>query len=178
MRPNLAPGSNLSVNLDKVKERHVWTVNPNRNSLKQTLAQVQQLLNKTFLKEDAAVIYTVITELTRNGLEHGCFAIGQELKSKLQDDEQFQHYLEDCELKYAGTPDLKLTLTFTDALTVEVVDPGLGFNLADLANFETNYSVINPTKLNGRGIQLVKKLSSALLVEKCPSAVKATFNFD
>jgi anti-sigma regulatory factor (Ser/Thr protein kinase) len=133
------------------------------------LAQLQQIPG---LEPHRPMLYTVLSELYRNALEHGVL----QLDSKLKDlPEGFERYVVARErgLAELTTGSIRLSVTCVQArggghLTIRVEDSGPGFDWAALPPAA-------PSGAHGRGLHLVRALCSALTFERGGRCALATY---
>lgn len=129
-------------------------------------------------------LYTVLTELYVNALEHGVLKLSSELKSTPQGFSQYvvekEQRLErignDCYIKII----LHLqTIANGGILALSIVDSGAGFEflpwLEGAENQQNPASELSANQFSGRGIKLVSQLCQELRYLENGSVVKATF---
>lgn len=123
-------------------------------------------------------LFTIITELFVNALDHGVLGLSSELKSSA---EGFSQYFFEREkrLKALETGFVDISLTFFhekvgDKVVVTIKDSGEGFDV--LSVFKNN-NVANGDTLayRGRGILLVEQLCETLEFKKNGSTVQAVY---
>lgn len=145
------------------------------------LSQLQELEGP---RDNWQEVFTVLTELYVNALDHGVLKLPSSLKDSA---EGFSEYFVQREsrldklgkedfvlikLKYQGGPD-------KGKLTITVIDSGTGFDvdsvLAKVSDvFDTQISAL---KMHGRGIGLVRELCTSLRYEANGSAVVVEYDW-
>jgi len=122
-------------------------------------------------------LYTILTELFVNALDHGILELSSELKSTA---EGFVLYFNEREIRLAeltsGFVDIKLSYHPLDGggrIKIYVSDSGKGFNI-EKQNEKNNSSEIN-TQLSGRGILLLDQLCESLVYKNNGSIVEASY---
>ncbi|MDO3385056.1 SpoIIE family protein phosphatase [Gilvimarinus sp. SDUM040013] len=133
------------------------------------------LLEVPGLRNHSGTLYTVISELYTNALEHGVLGLDSGLKN---DPEGFDQYYQ---LRKERTKEItqgfiRISLTHKTSsdggvLSVIVEDSGLGFdfNALELDRPKVEYS--------GRGLRLVSSLCDTLKIEPPGNLVKATYRW-
>jgi two-component system, HptB-dependent secretion and biofilm response regulator len=123
-------------------------------------------------------LYTILTELFVNALDHGILELSSELKNSPQG---FAHYFNEREKKLAnlstGTIVIKLSyylLTSGGRMMIQIKDTGKGFN--SLEKFKKNsISLAEKSALSGRGLELVNQLTDTLEYQENGTLVKASY---
>jgi len=103
-------------------------------------------------------VFTVLTELTTNAIDHGCLGLDSNLKT---DPEGFTHYFEKREERMARLSDadwveVRMNLT-SSSLIIEVEDSGAGY-LRDSSTLQNLEAVAS------RGLALCRQLVSEMVV--------------
>ena len=122
-------------------------------------------------------VYTIITELFVNSLDHGLLNLDSELKSSA---EGFALYYQERQnrLNTLSTGSITLELSFyqiddKNKLIIKINDSGKGFDVNQyIHNNEENKDI---TRLSGRGIELVKELSSSLEYNSIGNSVEVSY---
>ena len=135
------------------------------------LTQLQQLPG---LDEHRSVLYTILSELYSNALEHGVLGLSSQLKEQ---PDGFERYLAAREEQLASLREGSIRIGATCALwpgggqlTIELEDSGEGFDWRERAGEREQ----DP---HGRGLQLVRGLCRALTFEGCGNRVCATYGW-
>ncbi len=145
------------------------------------LSQLQELEGP---RDNWQEVFTVLTELYVNALDHGVLKLPSSLKST---SEGFTEYFRQREvrldqlgkddfilikLKYRGSPD-------DGCLTLTVIDSGSGFDVSSvLAKVDLNLAGEHSTPaLHGRGIGLIRELCSSLAYEASGCQVVAEYHW-
>lgn len=127
------------------------------------------------LRQHTGTLYTVLSELYTNALEHGVLGLDSALKDN---PDGFDHYYELRKLRLQEVTDgfirieLKHTTTTEGGrLDIVVADSGAGFSAKDVKREEggTDYS--------GRGLMLVASLCDTLEVQPPGNIVKAVYRW-
>ncbi|MAG76716.1 MAG: histidine kinase [Colwelliaceae bacterium] len=108
-------------------------------------------------------LYTILTELFINALDHGVLGLSSDLKKEA---EGFALYFQEREerLKQLAVGSVEIMLNFVraeagDEVVIEVKDSGNGF---DFEKVQEKLQETSELSLSGRGIQLVSKLCDGL----------------
>lgn len=119
-------------------------------------------------------IFTIVSELYNNSLEHGVLRLDSKLKNTADGFEQYyklrQQRLEDlCEQKIA----IRFNYLTGDPNRLELIieDTGDGFDVAKLTDEATDKD-----ESHGRGLELLKHLCSSLEYENQGRTVRATYD--
>jgi len=123
-------------------------------------------------------LYTILTELFVNALDHGVLGLTSELKNSA---EGFSQYFEERELRLKnleeGSVDLQIRLyPFHNGgrIIINIQDSGQGFDVKKYYKSRGNISD-RGVLLSGRGIDLVEQLCDSLDFRKNGSAVEASY---
>ncbi|MDP2560155.1 fused response regulator/phosphatase [Psychrobium sp. 1_MG-2023] len=123
-------------------------------------------------------LFTVLTELFVNALDHGVLALSSDLKSS---PEGFAHYFSEKQkrLKEVDKGFIKIKLEHSPTengglLTIVIKDSGGGFDFESWLTTAAQQSPIS-SALSGRGIQLVQELCEHLTYLDNGSTVKAVY---
>ena len=134
----------------------------------QSMVHIQGLEN---FRED---LFTILTELYNNALEHGVLKLDSSIKC---DAEGFAEYYRLREERLQAIKDGEITIQLHHSpardgglLTICVKDSGSGFDIASI--FEKSAS---SAEFSGRGISLVQSLCSSLEYNAKGSEAKATY---
>jgi CheY-like chemotaxis protein len=138
---------------------------------------VNQIMELQGLQSYREAIYTIMTELYVNALDHGLLGLDSSLK---EDAEGFMHYfsLREERLEAFDMGQIKVSFkhqptTSGGQLTILVQDSGSGFEIDTVVkNLEDNVGY------SGRGIPLVKKLCSSLGYSDAGRRAKAVFDWE
>ena len=128
-------------------------------------------------------LYTVLTELYVNALDHGVLKLSSEIKSSPQG---FAQYFEEKEQRLEHLTNscfVKIRLHHEKIenggiLSISILDSGSGFEFSPWIEIPDDDSVENtlPTnQFSGRGIKLVRQICQDLVYLENGSLVKATF---
>lgn len=131
------------------------------------------LLEVPGLRNHSGTLYTVISELYTNALEHGVLGLDSGLKN---DPEGFDRYYQLREIRTREVTDGYIIIALTHktspgggVLEVSVEDSGAGFDLTPTALSDAN------TEYSGRGLKLVSSLCDSLDVVHPGNQVRATY---
>ena len=139
----------------------------------------QILMEAPYLRSHSTSIYTVLSELYSNGLEHGVLGLDSKLK---QSPEGFATYyeqrakaLDDIE----GHVKFKFKSQFEDgqvALSIGVEDSGAGF---DFASLQEKYQAqrAGSTQYHGRGIRLLWEICDEVAFQPPGNQVEVKMNW-
>lgn len=129
-------------------------------------------------------LFTVLTELLANALDHGVLALSSDLKNSA---EGFSKYYNERERKLKhltyGFIDIELAYFLIEnggKLNITIKDSGKGFEVKKVLNEDANrVKVINDdnVKLSGRGIKLVEQLCENLTYRKNGTVVEAIYTW-
>lgn len=146
------------------------TVNP----IPLAMNQVQELEGNG---EHWQSVYTILTELFVNALDHGLLDMSSSLKGSA---EGFAQYYNERQVKLnklkTGTIDLSLLyfeLGEQKKLVIRIVDSGAGFDSKQYLTDDSSQQYL--FKLCGRGIELVKNLSYSLQYNEKGNAAEAVY---
>lgn len=126
-------------------------------------------------------LYTILTELFVNALDHGVLELNSELKNS---SEGFVQYFNEREKRLAdlnsGYVDIKLSyhlLASGGRMLVRIKDSGKGF--AVLERFKNNsISLSEQNALSGRGLELINQLTETLEYQENGTLVEASYVWD
>lgn len=125
-------------------------------------------------------LYTVLTELYVNALDHGVLDLDSSLKSS---PEGFAQYFQEKEQRLAdlgkGYIKIKLEYTATDqggTLDIMMIDSGTGFEFTPWIEEHDDIELVK-NDFSGRGIKLVTELCQKLSYHEDGSAVKAIYTW-
>lgn len=123
-------------------------------------------------------LFTVLTELFVNSLDHGVLKLSSDLKSS---PEGFAEYFSEREQRLkqlkSGFVDIGLSyfpLHSGGKLLVKVKDSGLGFDYHNFSK-KSEAQIDGPSQLCGRGIDLVSQLCDTLTYHENGTVVQATY---
>ncbi len=138
---------------------------------------VNHLLEMEELESERQSLFTVITELYVNALDHGVLGLDSDLKS---DAAGFAEYFKERELRLAALEaghvifDISVEqLADVRRIHLRVEDSGKGF---DYDNYRP--STESDQKLSGRGIVLIEDLCNSLSYEGSGNVAKASFELN
>ncbi|MCP4188325.1 MAG: SpoIIE family protein phosphatase [Gammaproteobacteria bacterium] len=137
---------------------------------------VNQIMEMEQIESERPSLFTVITELYVNALDHGVLGLKSELKS---DPAGFASYFQQREALLAaldtGHVIFSLAVEQESAIrriTLRVEDSGEGFDYDN-----TQLSLVDDTQLSGRGILLIDDLCHSLSYEGKGNIAKAIFEW-
>lgn len=126
-------------------------------------------------------LYTVLTELYVNALDHGVLDLDSSLKSS---PEGFAQYFQEKEQRLAdlgkGYIKIKLEYTATEqggTLDIMMIDSGTGFEFTPWIEEHDDVELVK-NDFSGRGIKLVTELCQKLSYHEDGSAVKAIYTWN
>lgn len=126
-------------------------------------------------------LYTVLTELYVNALDHGVLGLDSSLKSS---PEGFAEYFQQKEQRLAslGKGYIKIKLEYTatgigGTLDIMMIDSGSGFEFTPWID-ESSEINLAQNEFSGRGIKLVTELCQKLSYHENGSAVKAVYTWN
>ncbi len=135
------------------------------NPIPNLISQLQELDNK--LENNAQTLYTILTELYINALDHGILKLNSELKNSAQG---FEQYFDEREKRMLQlTPDSQDSIHFTFRglrqnqklhLRITIEDSGNGFDIAKVLGKSAHPKEMG---LCGRGIFLVTELCHSVI---------------
>lgn len=119
-----------------------------------------------------AAIFTVVSELFNNALDHGLLDLDSELK---EGSEGFVHYYMEKERRFEALDEGSISIALAyqpkqSTLTLSVKDSGKGFDINNV------FSQVESNKGFGRGLALIQELSSS--VSYSEGGTKAEVIFD
>jgi CheY-like chemotaxis protein len=125
-----------------------------------------------------ASLYTIVSELFNNALDHGVLGIDSRLKHS---PEGFAYYYAERTRRLAGLHEGYVRMEFVHVpqpgggrLILSLQDSGPGFN-ADAVLARAAAAVDTPAGLSGRGVALVKNLCESLVYHGSGNRVEAVF---
>jgi len=137
--------------------------------------QIQELES---LKEQRRVIFTILSELYINALDHGILHLDSALKAEPGG---FTTYFTEREKRLKELPDGEITISIHSHLyptggevIIQVEDSGLGF---DHKNYLSNIQADSDIP-SGRGLMLAKELCESFIYSEPGNKVKATYVWD
>jgi DNA-binding response OmpR family regulator/anti-sigma regulatory factor (Ser/Thr protein kinase) len=126
-------------------------------------------------------LYTVLTELYVNALDHGVLGLDSSVKSS---PEGFAQYFQEKEsrLSSLGQGYIKIKLEYHasvsgGSLDIMMIDSGSGFEFTPWVE-DINTQSLSPNRFSGRGIKLVTELCHELSYHENGSAVKAVYKWN
>lgn len=126
-------------------------------------------------------LFTVLTELYVNALDHGVLGLSSELKNS---PEGFAHYFEEKErrLKRIDSSFIKISLkhhstTTGGMLAISLRDSGKGFEFKPWIGDDEEAAVAG-NQFSGRGIKLVDDICQSLIYQENGSVVQALYRWD
>lgn len=132
------------------------------------------LLEVPGLRNHSGTLYTVISELYSNALEHGVLQLDSRMKA---DPNGFDRYYELRKQRTAGASEgfIRITLTHQTfdeggCLTIEVEDSGTGFETDALKSGDKE-------RYSGRGVALVDSLCDTVEYQPPGNKVRATYQW-
>jgi len=138
---------------------------------------VNQIMELQGLQAYREAIYTIVTELFVNALDHGLLGLDSSLK---KDAEGFMHYFELREKRLQEFYDGQIKISFKHKslasggqLAILIQDNGSGFDVTAVEK-----GLDNNEDYSGRGIQLVRKLCSSLAYSDGGRRAKAVFDWE
>ncbi len=138
---------------------------------------VNQIVEMEQIEKERSSLFTVITELYVNALDHGVLGLKSDFKS---DASGLAHYFKQREARLAvldsGHVIFSLAVEQQAAIrrfTLRVVDSGAGFDYKNIPPYVKEDS----PQLSGRGIMLVKELCHSLSYEGKGNIAKAIFEW-
>ena len=137
---------------------------------------VDELTNLHGLHCQREIIFTIISELFTNALDHGLLQMDSRQK---QTPEEFLHFYElrQERLNNATSGTIEIGIDYIPKwdggqLTIDIQDSGKGFNIDDIFS-----DLENNQRFFGRGIQLVTQLCSNIEFNACGNRVKAVYDW-
>jgi anti-sigma regulatory factor (Ser/Thr protein kinase) len=138
---------------------------------------VNYLLEMEALEGERQSLFTVLSELYLNALDHGVLALDSSLK---KDTAGFEAYFKTRESRLARLDSgyVQFDLSGEQGITqrsilVRVEDSGAGFSFSD-----PTLSPTSKTALNGRGLELIRGLCESLEFEGRGNIVSARFSWN
>ena len=123
------------------------------------------------------ILYTILTELYSNALDHGVLGLNSSLKETT---DGFTQYYSEREKKLKSLSDGQITISLNSRpsksggeITIVVSDSGSGF---DYSNFQSD--TLDHSRLSGRGLQLVYELCNSIRFNPPGNQVKATYSWN
>jgi len=149
---------------------HLRTIDP----IPQIINYIQEMVG---LQNHRPTLFTVLTELYINALDHGALKLESNLK---QSSDGFTRYLSEREARLENLQDGQIKIlvkaqpsTNGGRLVIQVEDSGDGFD------YSNHIACKSPpkTQYSGRGIKLVAKLCDSIEYEDAGKRVIATFSW-
>ncbi|KGJ87672.1 SpoIIE family protein phosphatase [Colwellia psychrerythraea] len=130
-------------------------------------------------------LYTILTELFINGLDHGVLALDSSLKDSAEGFSQYfnerAHRLDKlAENSTNGTQDyVRIALRYFPLsqggkMVINIKDSGQGFDILDVIK-DNSIAMNNGIKLSGRGVELVSQLCDTLEYQEQGTSVTANY---
>lgn len=179
--PNLSTHTGRGA-IQKAKRPAVWqtSISLSEEALKSTNPIpmiVNQLMELQGLQAFREAIYTIVTELYVNALDHGVLGLDSSIKV---DAEGFMHYFSLREERLAALENGQVKVSFKHLptvsggrLTILVQDSGAGFDVESVSqDLEGNEGY------SGRGIALVRKLCGSLSYSDNGRRAKAVYDWE
>lgn len=123
------------------------------------------------------ILYTILTELYANALDHGVLGMNSSLK---ETQDGFTHYFTEREQRLEGLADgyIRINLSSRSSadggeIVINVKDSGAGFDFEHYRFDTTDYS-----RLFGRGLQLLNELCSSLRFIEPGNQVEAVYSWN
>lgn len=123
---------------------------------------INQIMEMEGIESERQSLFTVLTELYVNALDHGVLGLDSSLKS---DPAGFAQYFQEREMRLSGLTSghviFHISIEQNDkvrSIQIKVEDSGNGFNFTDYLQNKAD----SQTALSGRGILLVKELCESL----------------
>ncbi len=164
--PRIAANWNMSVELDMNLMRDIDPIPP----------LVNYLIGLQGTELCREKIYTVLSELYSNSLEHGILGLDSDMK---KDGEGFAEYyqLRDNRIQENSDGKIEIQLSHkpTDTggqLNIRVIDNGSGFNYEAI-----NQELGSNSDLKGRGVSLIKKLSDSCYYDNNGNLVNLNYSW-
>ncbi len=158
-----------------------WHLNLSGKSLA-AVNPIPMIMNQIHDIEGAGVhwqsLYTILTELFVNALDHGVLGLSSQLKHSAEGFSQYfnerEKRLNDLQVGFINIALSYYLLAEGGKMVITLKDSGVGFD--SLAIFKRNSEAIeHGLALNGRGIELVNQLSDTLEYQENGTLVEATF---
>lgn len=176
--------STLAINLSTFNEKPSWSWSVVLNDKK--LANVNPVplaMNQLKdLEEDGEhwqSVYTILTELYINALDHGVLLLDSSLKNSAQGfSEYFKLRSERLNQDISGTISISIdlySLANGGKVVIKVRDSGKGFDVESVLKQRINNEQLGLNALSGRGIDLVSKLCETLTYDEFGTSVEASY---
>lgn len=132
---------------------------------------VNVITNQLSIFGSHSKLFTVLSELYNNALEHGVLELDSRLK---QSDQGFFEYFSQREKKLALLQEGRIVISTEylpdkNALMIQITDSGAGFKQQQISKLE------NINKSYGRGISLVKELCESVEYNQVGNSVNVVF---
>ena len=138
---------------------------------------INQIQEMVALRNQQRHLYTILTELYINALDHGVLGLNSSLK---QSEEGFTRYFAEREARLGALEEGYVRIlinaqpaTNSGRVVIRVEDSGPGFDF----NSRLAQQSLPDTQFSGRGITLVKELCDSVEYEAPGNGVRATFSW-
>ncbi len=128
------------------------------------------------LAEHRRLLFTILTELYTNALDHGVLGLNSDIKNKM---DGFSNYFTEREKRLEQLTDGYVNISISSCTTsdggemvITIKDSGSGFDFADYQCDRSDYS-----RLSGRGIQLITGLCSSVTYVEPGNQVEAVYSW-
>ncbi|MCP4127846.1 MAG: fused response regulator/phosphatase [Gammaproteobacteria bacterium] len=128
------------------------------------------------LAEHRRLLFTILTELYTNALDHGVLDLSSDIKNEM---DGFSNYFTEREKRLEQLTEGYVTISVSSCTTLDggemvitIKDSGSGFDFADYQCDKTDYS-----RLSGRGIQLITGLCSSVTYVEPGNHVEAVYSW-
>ncbi|QOL24778.1 SpoIIE family protein phosphatase [Thalassotalea sp. LPB0316] len=124
-------------------------------------------------------VYTILTELYINALDHGILLLDSSLKNSVEGFSQYFR-LRAEKLNQAITGSIAISIDLYSfsrggKVVIRVNDSGAGFDVESVLKQRINHAQANNQVLSGRGIELVSKLCETLSYNNFGTSVEASY---
>ena len=147
------------------------------NPIPVLISQLQELESK--LEDNLQPLYTILTELYINSLDHGLLKLDSSLKS---DPEGFTIYFNEREKRLSALKEGNISFTFEGfrqnellKIKITIVDSGEGFDISTIMNKSEHP---RQSALCGRGIFLVHELCQSLVYSEPGNKVEVVYTWN
>ena len=138
---------------------------------------INQLQEMAGIQNQQRFLYTILTELYINALDHGVLGLRSNLK---QSAEGFAGYFAERDTRLGALEDGYIRILISThqvtnggSVVIQVEDSGPGFDYSDYLSHELPPS----TQFSGRGIALVRELCDSVAYEDAGNRVRAVFSW-
>jgi len=128
------------------------------------------------LEDHRRILYTILTELYTNALDHGVLGLDSSMK---ETHDGFTHYFTEREGRLENLTDGYIRVCLSSHSTpsggeivMTISDSGPGFDIEDIQCDESDHS-----RLSGRGLQLLNELCSSLIYNEPGNQVEAIYSW-